>query len=133
MSSTTSEAIYKRTLDLCFLRVMTPIFQRLVTFAVGVLLGLLLLSQMPFVVTDHLSHMAEVIFVVLGWILLRIFLQNLNDLTTASTFVSRNSIDEVGGFTFRDRPTPPSHLLSPTQSLEIALPSTNPQALSWSC
>ena len=61
---------------------MTPVLQRLVTFALGVLLGLLLLSQVPFVVTDHLSHMAKVLFVVLRWILLRILLQNLNDLTT---------------------------------------------------
>ena len=62
------------------LRIMTPIFQRLIALAVRILLGFLLLREMPFAVCCHPSHMRNVFFLVLRGILVGVLLQDLDDL-----------------------------------------------------
>ena len=59
---------------------MTPILKRFVALAVGVLLGFLFLSEMALIVANNFSHMTKVLFVVLRWILVRILLQDFDDL-----------------------------------------------------
>lgn len=66
-----------------FLRIMTPILQRLVAFTIRILLGFALLSKVSFVIAYYLSHMLKVFLVVLGRILLWILTQNRNNLATA--------------------------------------------------
>ena len=69
--------------DLCLSRIVSPIHQALEAIAVGVLLGLPLLGEMPFVVGSNSAHMGQIILIVLLGILLGVLLQDLNDLTTA--------------------------------------------------
>ena len=71
-----------------FLCVMAPILQRLVALTVRVLLGLFLLSKMSLVVAYYLSHVAKVLFIVLGWILLRILFEDLDDLPATTDVIS---------------------------------------------
>lgn len=43
---------------------MAPVLQRLVAFALRVMFGLLLLSQVPFVTADDLPHMTKILFII---------------------------------------------------------------------
>lgn len=100
---------------------MPPVLQRLVAFALGVLLCLVLLGQVPFVVADHFSHVAKVFFVILGWVFFGILLQDLNDLTTTVLCVSCIWCNQQATyFTFRDQSIPRNRLPYPTQNSEIA-------------
>lgn len=62
---------------------MTPILQGFIAFAIGILFGFLLLRKVSLVVAYYLSHVPNVVLVVLGWILLWILTQNFNDFATA--------------------------------------------------
>jgi hypothetical protein len=61
---------------------MSPVLQALVAVAVGIFLGVLLLSEMAFVVCGNPTHVGEVILVVFRRLFLRILLENLNDFAT---------------------------------------------------
>ena len=64
---------------------MTPIFERLVALAVGVLLSLLLLRQMALAIRCHSSHMRNVVAVVLARILFGVLLEDLDDLAATAS------------------------------------------------
>lgn len=67
---------------------MTPVLQGLSTLAVGVLLGFAFLCKVSLVVGYHLAHVADIVFVVLAGVFLRVLLQDLNDFTTAVEIIS---------------------------------------------
>lgn len=71
-----------------FLRIVAPVLQALVAIAIGVLLGFLLLGKMSFVIRCHLPHVRDVVFNVLGRVLLGILLQNLDDLPTTTSLTA---------------------------------------------
>jgi len=62
---------------------MAPVLQRPVTVAVGVLLGLLLLSQVTLVIRSHSPHVLQIVLVIFGWIPFRVLLQDLDNLPPA--------------------------------------------------
>lgn len=59
---------------------MTPILQRLVALAVGILLRFLLLCQMSLTVRDHLPHVLKILVVVLIWLFTGILVEDIDDL-----------------------------------------------------
>ncbi len=67
---------------------MTPVLQRPVAVAVGVLLGLLLLSQMTLVIRSHSPHVLQIVLVIFGWVLLWVLSQDLDNLPPAMGVVS---------------------------------------------
>lgn len=71
---------------------MSPILQRSIRVAIGVLFGLLLLRQMTLVVCSDSAHVLEVILVILGWVLLRILFQYLNDFPAT---LRKSAIQEI--------------------------------------
>jgi len=68
---------------------MTPVLQRPVAVAIGVLLGLLLLSQMTLVISSHSPHVLQIVLIIFGWILLWVLLQDLDNLPPAMGNVSK--------------------------------------------
>lgn len=77
-----SRTLYLAIYELRLLRIMSPVLQTLVGVAASVLFGLLLLGEVPLVVCCHLSHMGDIILVILGRVLFGILLEDLNNLTT---------------------------------------------------
>lgn len=61
---------------------MSPVLQTLVTLTVRILLGLLFLCEVALAVRNDLSHMIDVILLVLAWVLLGVLLQDCNDFAT---------------------------------------------------
>lgn len=70
--------------ELRLLSIMTPILQALIAVAVGVLLGFLLLGEMPLVIGGNFAHVIDVVLVISGWVFLGILLQDLDNLTTTA-------------------------------------------------
>ena len=62
---------------------MPPIFQTPVALAICILLRFLLLRQMAFTVCNYAAHVRKVIFIVVGGVLLRVLLQDLDYLAAA--------------------------------------------------
>lgn len=67
---------------------MSPILERLVALAAGVLLGLLLLSEVTLAVSDHTPHVLKIIFIVARRIPTGVVLEDLHDLPSAGMFLS---------------------------------------------
>lgn len=112
---------------------MAPVLQGLSTFAIWILLRLPFLCKVALVVSYHLAHVANIVFVVLAGVFLRVLLQDLNDFTTAierSALVEHVVLDRPGSFTSRDQWSHRSH--HPWTSLHQqnprhrAIPSTGP-------
>lgn len=62
---------------------MPPVLERLVALAVGILLCLLLLSEVTLAVGDHTTHVLQIIFVVARPIPTGVVLQDFDDLPAA--------------------------------------------------
>ena len=89
---------------------MSPILQALVAVAVGVLLRMLFLSKVAFIVCCNSTHMVDIVLVVLGRVLLRILLEDLDDLPAAA-HTSAHRLAEL----------PQPHLSCPTLSPDPSL------------
>jgi hypothetical protein len=76
---------------LCLLRVMAPVLQTPRALAVRILLGLVLLRQMPLAVGHHLAHVIDVVLVVGLGVLVRVLLEDFDNLSPAS-FLHENPI-----------------------------------------
>jgi hypothetical protein len=61
---------------------MSPIFQALITLAIRILLGLLFLCQMPLAISNHLTHVIDIVLFVLAWVFVGIVLQDGDNLTS---------------------------------------------------
>lgn len=68
---------------------MTGFLQGYGALAIGVLFGLFLPSNMSIVVINYLPQVAEVCFIVIIWIPLRILFQDLDDLATTTECMSK--------------------------------------------
>ena len=75
---------------------MSPVLQALIRVAVRILLGLLLLGEMAFVISCNLPHVGDVLFLVLGWVFLRVLSQDLNNFPPTVQAVS-NRRDQSNG------------------------------------
>jgi hypothetical protein len=73
---------------------MTPVLQALVAVAVGVLLGMFLLSQVALIICGNSSHMRDVVLVVFRRLLLWIFLQDLDNLTSTMHRSAHPQVEE---------------------------------------
>jgi len=62
---------------------MTPILQRFVTLAIGILLSLLFLSKMTLIISHHAAHMINIRVTIFGRIFVRIMRKDINDFSAA--------------------------------------------------
>lgn len=67
--------------SLGLLRVVTPVLQRLSTLALWILLCFSLLCQVSLVVSYHLTHVANIVLVVLAGVFLWVLFQDFDDFT----------------------------------------------------
>lgn len=71
---------------LCLLRIMPPVLQTARALAVRILLGLALLRQMPLAVGHHLAHVIDVVLIVGLGVLVRVLLEDFDNLSPASFY-----------------------------------------------
>lgn len=64
---------------------MAPILQTPRALAVRILLGLALLRQMPLAVGHHLAHVVDVVLVICLGVLVRVLLEDFDNLSPASS------------------------------------------------
>lgn len=61
---------------------MSPILQAFIALTVRILLRLLLLRKMSLTIRNHLSHMIDIVLLILALVFLRILLEYCNNLAT---------------------------------------------------
>ena len=71
---------------------MAPVLQTPRGLAIGILLRLLFLRKVPLAVRDHTPHVRYVVLVIMLGVLLRVLLQDLDDLAPTSQVQKQRSV-----------------------------------------